>query len=287
MTCLEALACIAYLRPRPRFGVQACETKPEQGSFIARSLRKRLYASVLARCDYFIGWSEPVVRAAARMGLNGQVTGIAPAVGVDTELFRPPAEGERARLRDEMALGSKDDFLVGFVGRFVEEKGVLDLLAAFDRAIGAAPRARLVMLGSGPLAADLKAAALTRPWMKVLDPLDQAGVARFMRALDLLALPSRTTARWEEQFGLVLPQAMASGVPVLGSDSGAIPEVVGDAGWVFPQSSTVDSQEILERLTATEAEVSLKTVAALNRISLHYSDDAVANSLLRTWSLER
>ena len=48
-------------------------------------------------------------------------------------------------------------------------------------------------------------------------------------------LPSLTRPNWKEQFGRVLIEAMASGVPVIGSDSGAIPDVIGQAGLIFPE----------------------------------------------------
>jgi glycosyltransferase involved in cell wall biosynthesis len=56
-----------------------------------------------------------------------------------------------------------------------------------------------------------------------------------MNALDVLVLPSRTTARWKEQFGRVIIEAHACATPVIGSDSGAIPAVIGDAGLVFSE----------------------------------------------------
>ena len=87
--CLQVLAAMRGVSPHPVFGVQACETKPEQGGTASRFIRERLYRGVLARCDFFIGWSSPVIRAAKRMGLNGQVTCVAPGVGVDPEEFRP------------------------------------------------------------------------------------------------------------------------------------------------------------------------------------------------------
>ena len=104
ITCLQTLLCISRTSPRPAFGVQACETKPGQGGLLARSVRERLYRRVLSRCDYFVGWSGPVMRAASRLGLNGQPSGTAPAVGVDTDFFRPAAAGEKDRIRAEMNL---------------------------------------------------------------------------------------------------------------------------------------------------------------------------------------
>ena len=62
-------------------------------------------------------------------------------------------------------------------------------------------------------------------------PSDQVAVE--MRKLHALVLPSRTTPRWKEQFGRVLIEAMACGVPPVGSDSGEIPHVIDDAGLVF------------------------------------------------------
>jgi glycosyltransferase involved in cell wall biosynthesis len=60
-------------------------------------------------------------------------------------------------------------------------------------------------------------------------------VPAFLRSLDALVLPSRTTPRWKEQFGRALAEAMACGVACLGSDSGAIPEVMGKGGLVFKE----------------------------------------------------
>src|SRR5262249_55685300 len=58
----------------------------------------------------------------------------------------------------------------------------------------------------------------------------------YLNAMDLLAAPSQTTPRWKEQFGRMLLEAMATGVPVLASDSGEIPHVVGDAGRIVPEA---------------------------------------------------
>jgi glycosyltransferase involved in cell wall biosynthesis len=72
-------------------------------------------------------------------------------------------------------------------------------------------------------------------------------IPRWLGSLHLLVLPSRTGTTWKEQFGRVLAEAMASGVPVVGSDSGEIPYVIGDAGLVFPEgnaaglASSIDS----------------------------------------------
>jgi glycosyltransferase involved in cell wall biosynthesis len=69
-----------------------------------------------------------------------------------------------------------------------------------------------------------------------------------IRKLDVIALPSITTNSWKEQFGRVLIEGMACAVPVVGSDSGEIPNVVGDAGLVVPEGDVVSLAGALRRL---------------------------------------
>ncbi|KAB2862259.1 MAG: glycosyltransferase family 4 protein, partial [Anaerolineae bacterium] len=57
-----------------------------------------------------------------------------------------------------------------------------------------------------------------------------------LQQLDALVIPSRTLPNWKEQYGRVIIEAMASEVAVIGSDSAAIPDVVGHAGLIFPEN---------------------------------------------------
>ena len=70
-------------------------------------------------------------------------------------------------------------------------------------------------------------------------------VGPILKSMDVLVLPSRSMPYWKEQFGRVLVEAMACGVPVIGSDSGAIPAVIGDAGLVFPEG---DDRALADRI---------------------------------------
>jgi glycosyltransferase involved in cell wall biosynthesis len=121
---------------------------------------------------------------------------------------------------------------VGFIGRIVPEKGVdvlVDALADFD--------ARLLVVGEGIARAGLEAQTAGWPSGKAVftGGVADSAVPDYLACMDALVLPSRTTASWAEQFGHVLVEAMAAGVPVIGSSSGAIPEVIGEAGLVFPE----------------------------------------------------
>ena len=151
---------------------------------------------------------------------------------VDAELFRPL---DRAECRRALPGVGRFGFLAGYVGRLVEEKGLLDLVDALEFC---PPTLGLLLVGAGPLRARLeqRACELGKESQLVFEaarPLQE--LPAIMNALDVLVLPSRTTPSWKEQFGRVIIEAYACGVPVLGSDSGAIPDVVGAGGLIFPE----------------------------------------------------
>src|ERR1019366_4025527 len=78
-------------------------------------------------------------------------------------------------------------------------------------------------------------------------------VPAYLNAMDIMCAPSQTTPSWKEQFGRMLVEAFASGVAVIGSDSGEIPNVVGgsglvveekdEAGWARAITDLIDDRE--------------------------------------------
>lgn len=146
--------------------------------------------------------------------------------GVDVQQFRPDA-GRRAAVR--AAFRWSDDVpVVGFVGRFVPEKGLERLTGALDRL---RTPWRALFLGSGPLEGAVRSwAQRFGDRVRVETGVGHDAIAAYYNAIDVLAAPSQTTAGWREQFGRMLIEAFASAVPVVASDSGEIPDVVGDAG---------------------------------------------------------
>ncbi len=174
--------------------------------------------------------AQNVVRA---KGFGGPMQVVPNAV--DTELFRPM---DRAECRRNLSPGvGRFDFLAGYVGRLVEEKGLLDLVDALEFC---PPTMGVLLVGAGPLRGRLehRAREIGKEAQLVFEqarPLDE--LPGVMNALDVLVLPSRTTPSWKEQFGRVIIEAQACGVPVVGSDSGAIPDVVGAGGLIFPEGN--------------------------------------------------
>jgi glycosyltransferase involved in cell wall biosynthesis len=186
----------------------------------------------------------------------------------------PPDEARRNDLRSKFGITG---FAVGYVGRFVEEKGIDVLL----RAIARVPEATGFIAGDGPLSAPL---ALLASELGIADrvsfcgPLAPSDAMDVIAALDVCVLPSRTRQNWKEQFGRVLVEAMAQGVPVIGSSSGAIPETMGDAGIVFEEDA-VEELAAAIRSTLQPSRRAEMIERGLERAKTCYSIDAVTNVL--------
>lgn len=175
--------------------------------------------------------AEQVLRA---KGYRGPVE-VLPQFGVDPEIYRP-AEGP----------ATNDVLTIGYVGRLVPEKGVDLLLRA---AAGLGGEWRLRIIGDGPERAALQGLAAELGLGERVEWVARVPFAQVpaeMARLDVLALPSRTRPNWKEQFGRVLVEAMSCEVPVIGSDSGEIPHVLGETGLVFPEGDAAALGRCLE-----------------------------------------
>ena len=214
------------------FGVQCYEN-------IDRALPapvRRLRAGVLRDAAFVAARSQTAAQLARAWGAAGVVDFAPPAV---PHWLAPADRGERA--------GSERPFTVGYAGRLTDSKGLLDLLAAVR--LLPAP-VQLVLIGNGELRAQLEGQSLPGSRVRVVDDLTHEQMASGYAQLDVLAMPSRTTATWKEQFGRAIVEAMSCGVPVVGSDSGEIPWLIGltGGGLVFAEGDVRDLAAQLSRL---------------------------------------
>jgi len=223
----------------------------------------RLIRDATLRClDGLIAGNPAAERLARRHGFRGPAA-VIPQLGIDLPAPLPP----RAR---------SPILRVAFVGRLVPEKGVHVLLRALESV--SAPWS-LVVVGEGPERAALArlAAALGLGGRVVFrGTVPHARVAEVWSDTDVLVLPSLATRRWSEQFGHVLVEAMAHGVACVGSSSGAIPAVIGDAGLVFPEGQAPALAAHLASLASDGALLHRLGGAGRERVRDLYTDDRIA-----------
>ncbi len=162
--------------------------------------------------------------------------------GVDAQLFAPL---DRAACKRTMGL---EGFVVGYVGRLIEAKGLMDAVEALAQC---PLPVSLLFVGGGIFqpALEQRAAELGLTGrIKFLPPRPMAELPAAMNAMDALLLVSHTTRTWQEQFGRVIIEAHACGIPVIGSDSGSIPEIVGTGGVLVPEGNPTALAGAIQRL---------------------------------------
>jgi glycosyltransferase involved in cell wall biosynthesis len=172
---------------------------------------------------------------------------------------------------------------IGYFGRLVEEKGILDLLEALNH-VRDLPW-RLVIHGEGPLRHELeeKWQPLFGARMECLDPVPHNEVAGRLATLDAFVLPSYSVPSWKEQFGLTLAQAMLAGCACIGSSSGAIPDVLGGAGLVFPERDVPALAGLLRHVLSSPVECARLGSAATAYALSHYANQAIAARYLHAF----
>jgi glycosyltransferase involved in cell wall biosynthesis len=228
--------------------------------------------AVMRRAD---GWIAFGVTAQVALSGRPGYTSLPSRVigpGVDTERFAPDAA---ARKRTRASLGWDDRLpVVGYLGRFVPEKGLDLLLAALERS---RRPWRGLFVGGGPLAGLIESfGARHHGRVRVVQGVAHDEVPGYLNAMDVLCAPSQTLPRWREQFGRMLIEAMACGVPVAGSDSGEIPHVLAEAGLVLPEASADAWAGALDALLGDAARRRRLSEAGLARARREFAWPVVA-----------
>lgn len=204
-----------------------------------------------------------------RHGYSGPLT-ILPQFGVDPDLFAPRT--------DQPATDTATPFTIGYVGRLVEAKGLFDLLEALAYL---PEQVHLRLVGDGSLRPRLlqRAGELgVLPRVTLQSAVSSTEVPAVLRALDVLVLPSHTMPNWKEQFGRVLIEAMSCAVPVVGSSSGEIPNVIGGAGLVFPERNVYALHNALRLLLHHPDLRDRLGQRGRERVLAHYTQAALARS---------
>jgi glycosyltransferase involved in cell wall biosynthesis len=241
-------------------GGQVAWLAPRGAAFVfwtAQNISKRypppfaqLESYCLERCDGWLACGQSIVETMLPRGYDRRPHRVAP-LGVDVAKFFPDPERGRA-VRRRLNWDEAGPPVVGYLGRFVAEKGVEVLTRALDEVISPW---RALIVGTGPLEKDIRAwAARYGGRVRVVTDVRHDEVPAYLNAMDVLAAPSQTTPRWREQLGRMLIEAFACGVPVVASDSGEIPHVVADAGVIVGEKDVAGWRDALGRFVAERVE---------------------------------
>ena len=191
---------------------------------------------------YALAGNHDATHVLRKKGFSGPIA-VIPQFGVDPILFSPMP-----------AIQTDRPFTIGYAGGLIQAKGVDILIRACAQL--SAPW-ELHLAGTGPAERELRSLADAlgiADRIRWIGKLSSIAMPDFYRGLDVLVLPSRTMSNWKEQFGRVLVEAMACETPVIGSNSGEIPHVIGNAGLVFPEENVEMLALQLRRLQQDEAE---------------------------------
>jgi glycosyltransferase involved in cell wall biosynthesis len=210
---------------------------------------------------------------------------IMPQLGVNEQLF---ASRKQPELAVKLNIQSQD-FIVGFVGRFVPEKGILTLIKALS-SLTYLPW-KLLLLGRGELKETIEQQAREvgiQDRLIIIESVPHDCVADYINLMNVLVLPSETTyqfktltaAGWKEQFGHVLIEAMACRVPVIGSNSGEIPHVIGEAGLIFPEGDATALAYSLKQLIEQPNLCDRLSQMGYQRVITKYTNQALAKQQL-------
>lgn len=220
---------------------------------------------VLQQADYALMGNQEAVQVWQGKGYNGRFQ-VIPQFGVDPQLFRPPTQRDKGR-----------GFVIGSANRrLVAEKGVDVLMQAVARLPGIW---RLHIAGDGPQRLYLEQLAQE---LKIADRVQFDGVISstqmpaYLQTLDVLVLASRTLPNWKEQFGRVLIEAMACETAVIGSSSGEIPNVIGQAGLIFPEDDVAALHKQLLQLMQSESLRDELGRKGRQRVLAHYTQAQIA-----------
>ncbi len=215
--------------------------------------------------------SETVREVLQMKGFRGAMH-IAP-FGVDLAAFRP------------IERPANKTFTVGYVGRLMPAKGLLVLIDALAEVKN--ENWRLLIVGDGPEKSAMESrlagyGLLSKCEFAGAVPYDET--PEYFQKLDVLIVPTRTTKKIREQFGRVIIEAMACQVPVIGSTCGAIPEVIADAGLIFPEGDATILAKHLRRLMLDENRRSHLARAGRERVEKHYTWERVAAKIFAAYT---
>lgn len=204
------------------------ETMPFNNESVAA--KKRIKRFSMKHIDHFICYTDRAKKCLLKEGVKAPKITVIP-LGVDLKKFKPDAK--------DIARQKNRKIRILFTGRDVPEKGLQDLRTSMIPLLEAG-KAELLIAGN----------------------ITYEQMADAYRLADLFVMPSKTTETWEEQYGMSLVEAMATGLPIVAYRSGSIPEVLGKSGILVKEG---DTKSLAKQLDSLVRSVSMRK--KLSRLS--------------------
>lgn len=237
--------------------------------------RKRFKKRSLTEIDHFLAITDMARQSLIKEGGDPAKITVIP-MGVDLRKFK----SQKLKTR------SKKKFLeILFVGRLEEEKGIFELWEALRQLVKTCPHIKLTMVGDGSQK------------KKLVSLIDKSGLREIIRLIkvpygqmpeqyrsaDIFCLPSKPTQFWQEQFGMVLVEAMATGLPIVSTSSGAISEVVGRAGILVRPGSAAGLYRALKEVIRNQKIRNKLSAWGHQRAKELFDSHKVAQKIERLW----
>jgi glycosyltransferase involved in cell wall biosynthesis len=188
-------------------------------------------------------------------------------LGFSPEVFKEDLNS-RVELRNKYSIGDKIVF--AYVGRIVKEKGIHILLSSLSE---------VMELDNWVLLLDEFVDAQNSYISEIYNLIKNlnlesriiffnaphADIYKFMNAADVIVIPSISTRDWIEQYGRVAPEAMACGKLVIASDTGALPELIENAGIIVQENNKRELSNIIRKILLRDISIEKYRTAAINR----------------------
>ena len=227
----------------------------------------------LKNVSAFLARNSEAIDVLRKKGYTGRAEVI--THGVDPSVFA----GVKG-IREELGVSGKS--VVGYVGALVPHKG-LDLLLKAAQPLDV----MVLLVGGGEAEPALRSQAAELGMsdrVRFVPPVQHGRVPALLASMDLFVLPSRTVPNWRERFGRVLIEAMAAGVPVIGSSSGEIPSVIGRAGRIFAEGDATALRTELDAVLRNPAERLRLQKEGRARVEQEYSWDVIAKRTFQIYT---
>ena len=224
---------------------------------------------------------DGVAACATKSMENARQIGLPAEVPVTVNYLPVFGPDDGANRAEPLPWKGHDSFTIGFAGALTEQKGWKVLLKAVEKL---PENFKVFLAGDGDQRQEL-VAWLERPFLNGRACyggfLSHDRLFATIPSFDVLVLPSITLPPSPEQFGCVLAEAMACGVPVIGSDSGAIPETIGDAGLIIPEGNASAIADAIIRISEDNELRQRFITLGLERYRTYYSCATYAKSIVK------